>query len=37
MTTVLSEKIAKIYRDDICKIHRVLKNILNDREPQFAL
>jgi len=33
---VLLEKIAKIYRDNIWKIHGVLKKILSDREPQFA-
>ena len=35
--TVLSEKIAKIYRNNIWKIHRILKKILSDKEPQFAL
>ena len=30
-TTVSSEKIAKIYRDNIWKIHRILKKILNNR------
>jgi len=33
---VLLEKVAKIYRDDIWKIHRVLKKILSNRKPQFA-
>jgi len=33
ITTVLLEKIAKIYRDDIWEIYRVPKKILNNREP----
>ena len=33
---VLSEKIAKIYRNNIWKIHRVPKKILSNRAPQFA-
>ena len=36
-TTVSSEKIAKIYRDNIWKIHRILKKILNNRRLQFTL
>jgi len=37
-TTVSSaEKIAKIYRDKIWKLHGVLQKVLNDRGPQFAL
>jgi len=35
-TNVLLEEIAKIYRDNIWKIHRVSKKILSDREPQFV-
>ena len=31
------EGIAKIYRDDIWKLHGVLKKILSDRGPQFTL
>ena len=31
------EGIAKIYRDDIWKLHGVPKKILSDRGPQFAL
>jgi len=34
---VLLEKIAKIYKDNIWKIHGIQKNILSDRESQFAL
>ena len=34
---ILSEGITKIYRDDIWKLHGVLKKILSDRGPQFAL
>jgi len=30
------EKIAKIYRDDIWKLHRVPRKILSNREPQFT-
>ena len=29
------EGIAKIYRDNKCKLHRVPKKILSDRGPQF--
>ena len=35
-TNILSEEIAKIYRDDIWKLHRIPRKILSDREPQFA-
>jgi len=31
------EEIAKIYRDNIWKLHGVPKKILSDRGPQFAL
>ena len=33
---ISSEGIAKIYRDDIWKLHGVPKKILSDRGPQFA-
>ena len=36
-TNVLSEGIAKIYRDDIWKLYGIPRKILSDREPQFAL
>jgi len=36
MTNISSEGIAKIYRDDIWKLHGVPKKILSDRGPQFA-
>jgi len=36
-TMVLSEKIAKIYRDKIWKLHGVLQKVLSDRRPQFIL
>ena len=36
MTNVSSEEIAKIYKDEIWKLHGVLRKILSDREPQFA-
>jgi len=35
-TNISSEGIAKIYRDDIWKLHRVPKKILSDRGPQFT-
>jgi len=37
MTNISSERITKIYRDDIWKLHRVPRKILSDRGPQFAL
>ena len=37
MTTVLSEEIARIYQDDIWKLHGVPQKVLSDRGPQFAL
>ena len=37
MINILSEGIAKIYRDEIWKIHGVPRTILSDRGPQFAL
>ena len=35
-TNVLSEAIAKIYRDDIWKLHGIPRRILSDRGPQFT-
>jgi len=35
-TNVSSEGIAKIYRDDIWKLHRIPRRILSDRGLQFA-
>jgi len=35
-TNISSEGIAKIYRDEIWKLHRVSRKILSDRELQFA-
>ena len=35
-TNVSSKEIAKIYRDEIWKLHRVPRAILSDKEPQFA-
>ena len=35
-TSISSEEIAKIYRDDIWKLHGVPRKILSDRELQFA-
>ena len=36
MTNVLLEEIAKIYWDDIWKLHRIPRTILSDQGPQFA-
>ena len=33
---ISSDKIAKIYRDEIWKLHRVLRKILSNRGPQFT-
>jgi len=35
-TNISAEGIAKIYRDEIWKLHGVLRKILSDRGPQFA-
>jgi len=35
-TNISSEGVAKIYRDEIWKIHGILKTILSNRGPQFA-
>ena len=35
-TNFSSEGIAKIYRDDIWKLHGIPRKILGNREPQFA-
>ena len=35
-TNILSERIAKIYRNNIWKLHGVSKKILSDQGPQFA-
>ena len=35
-TSLSSEGVAKIYRDEIWKIHGIPKTILSDRGPQFA-
>ena len=34
---VLLEEIAKIYKDEIWKLHGVLQYVLSDKEPQFIL
>ena len=36
MTNISLERIAKIYRNNIWKLHRVPKKILSDKGPQFA-
>jgi len=33
---ISAEDIAKIYRDEIWKLHRVPRKILSNRGPQFA-
>ena len=35
-TAVSSKDMAKIYRDEIWKIHEILQKILNNRVSQFA-
>ena len=35
-TNILSEGIAKIYRDNIWKLHGISRKILSDRGPQFT-
>jgi len=35
-TNISSERIAKIYRDNIWKLHGIPKKILSDQEPQFT-
>jgi len=35
-TNVSLEEIAKIYRDEIWKLHRILRKILSNRRPQFT-
>ena len=35
-TNISSEEIAKIYRDNIWKLHGIPRKVLSDREPQFA-
>ena len=37
MINISSEEIAKIYRDDIWKLHGISRKVLSDRGPQFAL
>jgi len=36
-TNISLEGIAKIYRDDIWKLHGIPRKILSNRRPQFAL
>ena len=36
MTSISLEGIAKIYRDDIWKLHGIPRKILSNRGPQFA-
>ena len=36
-TNILSKGIAKIYQDNIWKLHRIPRKVLSNRGPQFAL
>jgi len=36
MTSISSSEVARIYQDDIWKIHGIPKKIISDRGPQFA-
>jgi len=36
MTNISSERIVKIYRDNIWKLYRVSRKILSNRGPQFS-
>jgi len=36
-TSIFSSKVARIYRDDIWKIHGIPKKIISNRGPQFVL
>jgi len=36
-TSISSSEVARIYRDDIWKIHGIPKRIISDRGPQFVL
>jgi len=35
MTSISSSEVARIYQDDIWKIHSIPKKIISDRGPQF--
>ena len=37
ITNISSEGIAKIYQDEIWKLHGIPRKILSDRRPQFVL
>jgi len=36
MTSIFSSEVARIYWDDIWKIHGILKKVISNRGPQFA-
>jgi len=36
MTSIFSSEVARIYRDNIWKIHGIPKKIISNRGPQFA-
>jgi len=36
MTSISSSEVARIYQDDIWKIHSIPKKIISNRGPQFA-
>ena len=31
-----AEGLARLFRDNVWKLHRLLKSVISDREPQFA-
>jgi len=37
MEKMLAEGLAKLFRDNVWKLHRLPKSIILDREPQFAV
>ena len=36
MEGTLVEELARLFRDNVWKLHRLLENVVSDREPQFA-
>jgi len=36
-TNISSKRMAKIYRDEVWKLHGILRKILSNRGPQFVL
>jgi len=33
---IIVEGLARLFRDNVWKLHRLLKSVISDREPQFA-